>query len=100
MFFVRTAGEAGKKTYGIADVETAYYVGKDKFAKNIYKRNLAWKQSLLLQVSSWVDPQESSSDWRQWVEWEQAQNCHVPWTQGHPIHVSGAYDRCRTCSST
>ena len=35
MFFVRTGGEAGEKTYRIADVETAYYVGKDKFAKNI-----------------------------------------------------------------
>ena len=35
MFFVWTVGEAGKKTYGIANVEMAYYVGKDKFAKNI-----------------------------------------------------------------
>ena len=65
MFFVRTVGEAGKKTHGTADVETACHVGKDKFTKNISMRNLSWKQSLLLQVSSWVDPQESLSDWRQ-----------------------------------
>ena len=49
MFFVRTVGEAGKKTYGIADVETAYHVGKDKFTKNISIR-----ETLL--VSSQVDP--------------------------------------------
>ena len=35
MFFVRTVGETGKKTYRIANVEAAYYVGKDKFTKNI-----------------------------------------------------------------
>ena len=29
MFFVRTVGEAGEKTYGIANVKTAYHVGKD-----------------------------------------------------------------------
>ena len=38
MFFMQTVGKSGEKTYGIANVKTAYYVGKDKFTKNISVR--------------------------------------------------------------
>ena len=38
MFFMQTVGEAVKKTYGIANVKMAYYIGKDKFTQNVPTR--------------------------------------------------------------
>ena len=35
MFLMWMVRELGKKTNGIANVKTAYYMGKDKFTKNI-----------------------------------------------------------------
>ena len=47
MFFVRTVGEAGEKTYGIANIKAAYYVGKDKYTKNFSIRETFLRNNFL-----------------------------------------------------
>ena len=47
MFFMWTVGEMGKKTHGIANVESAYYVGKDKFGKNVPVRETFLRHNIL-----------------------------------------------------